>query len=255
MDGPDSTVAVIPARFGSTRFPGKVLARICGKTMIEHVWQRARRAGAVDRVIVATDDERVAREVESFGGEVVMTEADLRSGSDRIAVVTLRLDAGIILNVQADEPLVDPRTLDDLTRFIQEREDVRIATVLRPIRNPEELTAPSVVKAVPGEGGRVLYFSRSVIPFHAGPRSLTAEDLARLPFYAHLGLYAYRREALLAFTSLPESELERRESLEQMRALENGMDIHAIVRDVVTIGVDLPSHIALVEEELRKAGD
>jgi 3-deoxy-manno-octulosonate cytidylyltransferase (CMP-KDO synthetase) len=247
-----SVVAVIPARYGSTRFPGKVLAKICGKSMIEYVWRRVSRAETVGRVIVATDDERVAREVGSFGGHVAMTRADLRSGSDRVAEVARDLDARIVLNVQADEPLIDPRTLDDLVRFVLGREEVGIATVLRPIRKPEELLAPSVVKAAWGENGRVLYFSRSPIPFHPDPGSLTEEDLVSPPFFAHLGVYAYRKQALLRFTSLPESDLERRESLEQLRALAHGLDIFAIVRDVVTIGVDLPSHVPLVEEALRR---
>lgn len=245
------TVAVIPARYGSTRFPGKVLATISGRSMIEHVWQRVRRAETVGRIIVATDDERVADEVRRFGGEVAMTGRDLRSGSDRVAVVAVGLRARFILNVQADEPLIDPRILDDLVRFMQPREEAGIATVLRPIRKTEELLAPSVVKAVVGSDGRVLYFSRSLVPFHPDPRSLSQGELAGLLFFAHVGIYAYRRDTLLRFAALPESDLERRESLEQLRALEHGMGIFAIVRDVMTIAVDLPSHIGLVEDALR----
>jgi len=245
-------LAVIPARYGSTRFPGKALARICGRTMIEHVWLKATGASLVDKVLVATDDERIAGEVERFGGEAVMTPTDIRSGSDRVGRVVRDMDASVIINIQGDEPLIESVTIDGLTAFMMKNEQAEIGTVLRPVSDPRELTDPNVVKAVLARDGRVLYFSRSLIPYHSDPATLEPRDLGEVKFHAHVGMYAFRKEALLRFISMPASDLEKRESLEQLRALENGMAVYAIVREVDSVGVDHPSQIALVEELMKR---
>ncbi len=250
----NDVVIVIPARYGSTRFPGKVLAPILGRPMIEHVWRRARRSRLAGRVLVAADDERVAECVRAFGGEFVMTPAGIPSGTDRVARAVRDTDAGVIVNVQGDEPLIDPALIDDLASFMRDDENIEMATVLRTIDDPREIGAPSVVKAVMSAGGRVLYFSRSPIPHHPRPEILTPEELEEIPYLAHVGMYAYRKEVLLALASLPPSDLERRESLEQLRALENGIGIHALVRRVRIASVDLPEHIPLVEDLMRGTG-
>lgn len=255
MPDEGEVVVVIPARYDSRRFPGKVLARICGRSMIEHVWRSVSAARNIDSVLVATDDERIAREVKNFGGSVVMTDKSIPSGSDRVAVVARSSGASIIVNVQADEPLTEPESIDDLILFMHREKRAEIATVVRPIKDPRELFDSNVVKAVIASGGRVLYFSRSLIPYHESPERLTRKMLKEDKFYAHAGIYAYRREALLRLTSLTPSFLEVRESLEQLRALENGMSVYAIVRDVNSIGVDLPTHIPIVEKRLRERGD
>jgi 3-deoxy-manno-octulosonate cytidylyltransferase (CMP-KDO synthetase) len=252
MVNKNRVLAVIPARYGSSRFPGKVLAKICGRTMIEHVWLRAANADRVDRLVVATDDERISREVERFGGEVVITSPEIRSGSDRVAAVARDIDASVIINIQGDEPLTESATIDCLADFMLENEHVDVGTVVRPVSDPGELKDPNVVKAVLAMDGRVLYFSRSLIPFHADPASLEPRDLGETIFHSHVGIYAYRKEALLRLTSLPVSALEIRESLEQLRALENGMTIYAIIRNVESLGVDHPSQVALVEKLMKK---
>jgi len=252
MVNKNRVLAVIPARYGSSRFPGKALAKICGRTMIEHVWLRAAGADRVDRVLVATDDERIKREVERFGGEVVKTSRDIRSGSDRVAVVARDIDATLIVNIQGDEPLTEPATIDCLIEFMLKNEHAEVGTVVRPVDDPGELKDPNVVKAVLAMDGRVLYFSRSLIPYHADPASLEPRDLGETIFHSHVGIYAYRKETLLRLTSLPISALETRESLEQLRALENGMTIYAIIRNVESLGVDHPSQIALVEKLMKK---
>jgi len=250
---PDEKIAVvIPARYGSMRFPGKVLARISGKCMIQHVWESAMKARNVGRVIIATDDERIIREIERFGGESVLTGKDIASGTDRVAVVAQNIDAEIIINVQSDEPLLEPETIENLALFFRGEKRADIGTVVRPVRDNLELTDPNVVKAVLNTDRKVLYFSRSLIPHHPDPVSLSTDDLHRFRFYAHVGIYAYRRQALFRLASLSRSDLEVRESLEQLRALENGLEIYAVERDICSVGVDHPSKIPIVEELLAK---
>ena len=228
-------VAMIPARFGSTRLPGKPLSDINGKPMIQHVHERVRRARRPDRVLVATDDERIAAVVRGFGGEVVMTSPDHATGTDRLAEAARGTDAEIVINVQGDEPLVDPDGIDAAVEAVARDPGLDISTLSLPLRDLEEMLSPSVVKVVSDARGLALYFSRSPIPlvregasdFRAAAAAAVARGLAR----KHVGLYVYRRSSLLRFAALPPSPLEMAEGLEQLRALENGMRIRVVERE------------------------
>jgi len=238
--------AVIPARYGSTRFPGKVLAPLGGKPIVQWVWESAVRSKA-DIVIVATDDERVKKAVEGFGGKAVMTSPDHPSGSDRIWEAAKDLDAGIIVNVQGDEPLIPPELIDSLIKAMAWKPAPDMATVAVPCPRDEFKDNPNMVKAVVGADGFALYFSRAMIPYlREGGTDTTA--------FRHWGIYAYRREALERFVSLPESRLERCEKLEQLRALENGMRIKVVKTNLQSIGVDTPEDLEKAVEFLEKAG-
>jgi 3-deoxy-manno-octulosonate cytidylyltransferase (CMP-KDO synthetase) len=229
-------VAMIPARFGSTRLPGKPLSDIHGKPMIQHVHDRVRRARRPDRVLVATDDERIAAVVRGFGGEVVMTSRDHATGTDRLAEAALCTDAEIVINVQGDEPLVDPDGIDAAVDGLTRDPGLDMATLSLPLRELAEMLSPSVVKVVCDANGDALYFSRSPIPLvrqgssadlRAAATAAVAQGLAR----KHVGLYVYRREALLRFAALAPTALEVAEGLEQLRALQNGMRIRVVERD------------------------
>jgi 3-deoxy-manno-octulosonate cytidylyltransferase (CMP-KDO synthetase) len=236
---PQQIVAVIPARFGSTRFPGKPLADIDGRSMIEHVYRRAAACPLVSRVIVATDDLRIATTVAGFGGNVRLTRADHRTGTDRLAEVAAALDCDIIVNIQGDEPLLDSRAIAEaVTPFTDA--SVQITTLYRRIDNPAELSDPNVVKVVLDRAGFALYFSRASIPHARDPRG------GWPPLYKHVGLYAYRRSALLVVAALDQTPLERAESLEQLRALEHGIRIKAVETAYDSIGVDTPEDLAQV---------
>ncbi|MBI2832927.1 MAG: 3-deoxy-manno-octulosonate cytidylyltransferase [Acidobacteria bacterium] len=232
-----SVVVVIPARYESTRLPGKPLAEIDGRPMIEHVYRRAAAAPSVDRVIVATDDARVRRAVEAFGGNARMTSPAHRSGTDRLAEVAEDLDCDLIVNVQGDEPLIDPGMIEEAIRPFGSDATLMMATVRRPIDRAEDLDDPNVVKVVTDCDGYALYFSRSPIPFNRD---------ARPPAYKHIGLYVYRREFLLAFARLEPTPLEQVESLEQLRALEHGFRIKAVETLHDSIGVDTPEDLKRV---------
>ena len=232
-------VAVIPARHGSTRLPGKPLAVLCGKPMVQHVHQRCLASAAFSRVLVATDDERIASAVKGFGGEAVMTSARCASGTDRVAEVAAGLpEVPWFVNVQGDEPLVHPDALRSIALALAEP-GVELATLVRPL-DPEERQDPSVVKVVLGRSMDALYFSRADIPFEREPGQ------GHPPRYAHLGLYAYTREALLQLSRLPPSPLEESERLEQLRALECGIRIRCAVTLHRSFGIDTP-------EDLRRA--
>jgi 3-deoxy-manno-octulosonate cytidylyltransferase (CMP-KDO synthetase) len=232
-------IAVIPARFASSRFPGKPLARIGDRTMVEHVWRRCQESGAFSEVLVATDDVRIARAVESFGGTVVMTSERCASGTDRVAeVARARPDCPVWVNVQGDEPLVAPEALAALAGLLQEP-GVQMATLVRPLRE-EERTVPQVVKAVLARSGEALYFSRADVPF-------VRQGGVAPPRWAHLGLYGYRREVLLALARLPPSPLEQAELLEQLRALEAGIRIRCAPVDDVSVAVDTPEDLVRAE--------
>jgi 3-deoxy-manno-octulosonate cytidylyltransferase (CMP-KDO synthetase) len=219
-----TAVAIIPARYHSTRLPGKVLALIGGRPMICHVAERAGQARGLAGVIVATDDARVAAAVADTGARVVMTRADHPSGTDRLAEVARELAAEIVVNVQGDLPLLDPRMVEQLVARLGAEPDLPMGTLATPIRDEEEWRSPHVVKVVVGADGRALYFSRSPIP-HDRDRSRGAAE----PFGArHIGMYAYRRPVLLRLAALPPSPLERRERLEQLRALEHGIAIGVV---------------------------
>jgi 3-deoxy-manno-octulosonate cytidylyltransferase (CMP-KDO synthetase) len=242
-------LAVIPARYASTRLPGKPLISIAGKPMIERVWERARQASRVSRVIVATDDERIAKAVKSFGGEAVLTRADHRSGTERVAEVAVaHPDAEILVNVQGDMPLIDPAAIDAGIEAVHGEEDVKLGTLAVPIGNPAEIMDPNVVKTVLDFDGNALYFSRAPIPWvrdRQGP--VHAKHLK------HVGLYVFRREALLDFATFPQGDLERIEQLEQLRWLENGYRIRVVETEYKTVEVDTPEDVRRAEQLLAGA--
>lgn len=238
------TIGVIPARFSSTRFEGKVLADLAGKPMVQHVWERAKEARLLNDLIIATDDQRVAKVVEGFGGKVMLTSVDQPSGTDRLAEVVNPIDVKIVVNIQGDEPLVHPTMIDELVRALSEDESVVMATIIKRITKKEELIDPNIVKVVVDRFGNALYFSRSPIPFEKG-------ELAKV-FYKHLGLYAYTKDFLFTFTNLPKSNLEAAESLEQLRALENNYKIKTIETKFETVGVDTPEDLERAKMFLNK---
>jgi 3-deoxy-manno-octulosonate cytidylyltransferase (CMP-KDO synthetase) len=229
-------VAIIPARFGSTRLPGKPLSDIHGQPMVQRVHERVRRASRIDRVLVATDDERIARVVEGFGGEAVLTSPHHASGTDRLAEAAAGLDADVIVNVQGDEPLIDPAIIDAVVEPFAHDPSLPMSTVSLPLRSLADMLSPTVVKVVTDDRGNALYFSRSPIPFvrdggppdaRAAAERAVAAGLAR----RHVGIYAYRKDALLRFAALPRSPLEDAEGLEQLRALAAGMAIRVVPRE------------------------
>jgi 3-deoxy-manno-octulosonate cytidylyltransferase (CMP-KDO synthetase) len=231
------TVAIIPARYGSERLPGKPLAEIAGKPMIVRVMEQASQAKLVHDVVVATDDERIATAVRAHGGKAVMTPADIRSGSDRIAFVARSLtDAAIIVNIQGDEPLIPPAMIDQAVRPLVDDPSIEVGTLVKRIATVEELHNPNLPKVVLGTNGDCLYFSRSPIPF--GRDISDAELIVAGSVYRHIGLYVFRREFLLRFASMEQTPLERTEKLEQLRILETGHRIHAEITEFDSIAVD-----------------
>ncbi len=242
---PDRAVVVIPSRMGAQRFPGKPLHPIAGIPLVVRVLRRAQRARRADAVLVATDDERIAAAVREAGGTAVMTSPELPSGTDRVRAAVAGTDATIVVNVQGDEPLMDPENVDRVIAYLAEHPEVPLATVAKPIDDPAAIADPNVVKVVRGDDGRALYFSRSPIPFRRN-----AEP--GLPTWKHLGLYGYRREALDTWTSLPPHPLERAESLEQLRALAAGLAMAVLPAVGDSIGVDTPADAEAVERILRQ---
>ena len=242
--------AIIPARYASTRFPGKSLALLGGKTVIERVYRQV--SEVIDEVYVATDDERIFRHVESFGGRAVMTSDHHRSGTDRIeeAVGKIGTQADIIINVQGDEPFIQPSQIATLCRQFDDP-TTQIATLGKPFTAMEAVENENSPKIVVDNNGFALYFSRSVIPFVRGIDR--REWLGKFPFLKHIGLYAYRREVLREVTQLPPSTLEQAESLEQLRWLQNGYRIRVGLTDVETIGIDTPDDLARAEAFITKA--
>ena len=243
------TFGIVPARFASTRFPGKPLALIAGQPLIQHVVEQCRKARSLHDVIVATDDERIREVAEKFC-RVEMTRSDHPSGSDRIAEVAQRCECDAVVNVQGDEPLIDPAVIDAVASALQQNEMSTAATL---IREAGEYDTSNVVKVVVSSAGRALYFSRRTIPYlrDAANRSIT-EQLAAFPFLKHLGIYGYKRETLLRLMKFPVSALEQAERLEQLRALENGIDIAVVKVEYNSIGVDVPEDVARVESLLRR---
>jgi 3-deoxy-manno-octulosonate cytidylyltransferase (CMP-KDO synthetase) len=251
-----SVVAIIPARYESTRLPGKPLAEIAGRPMIEHVWRRASAAN-VHGVIVATDSERVADAVRAFGGTAWMTRADHQTGTDRLAEVAAHLPCRIIVNVQGDEPLLDPAAIDAAVEPLRRDTSLPMSTLARPLHDAAEFASPHVVKVVTDLKRRALYFSRAPVPWlregdGAWPRVVHAGD-APLPVLGHIGLYAYRREVLLQLAGLPPTPLEQMERLEQLRALEHGIAIHVSVVDRGAAGVDTPEDLERVRQQMLAA--
>lgn len=245
---PTDILAVIPARFASSRFPGKPLATIAGRPMIQHVVERVRQSQSVSRVVVATDDAKIQKAVGDFGGEAVLTRQDHRCGTDRVAEVAAHISADAYVNVQGDEPLIDPGTIDALIAAMTEDDSVQIATACAAIGKPEDIMDPNIVKVVRDFDGNALYFSRAPIPW---VRDRNEQVAAR--HWKHLGLYAYRHDALIDFPTLPPGELERLEQLEQLRWLENDYRIRVVETEYDAISVDVPSDIERVEQTLRAA--
>jgi 3-deoxy-manno-octulosonate cytidylyltransferase (CMP-KDO synthetase) len=284
---PVKVLGIIPARYASTRFPGKPLALIAGKPLIQHVVERCRKAKALGEVIVATDDSRIADVVKKFC-RVEMTRADHPSGSDRIAEVAARCACDAVVNIQGDEPLIDPAVIDAVAGALAHDE---MSTAATRIRQPAELDNPNVVKVVVSAAGRALYFSRRTIPYlrdkvgqasslsseRAGASEIkdfhtdsaqylgrqdarptlaasgsVNEQLAAFPFLKHLGIYGYQRETLLRLVKFPVSPLEAAEKLEQLRALENGIQIAVVTVDYDSVGVDAPEDVEWVERFLKK---
>ena len=240
-------LGIIPARFASSRFPGKPLHLIAGQTLIQRVIERCQLAKSLREVIVATDDERIAEVARKFC-RVEMTRADHPSGSDRIAEVAARCACDAVVNIQGDEPLIDPAVIDAVATALVGAEMSTAATVIKSV---EDYDNPNVVKVVTDVAGRALYFSRRTIPFlrdHAVQS--TAAQLAAFPFLKHLGIYGYRRDALLRLVKFPQSPLEQAERLEQLRALENGIPIAVVRVDYDSVGVDVPADVERVERLL-----
>jgi len=240
-------VVVIPARYGSTRLPGKPLVSLAGKPMIQHVYERAGMAERADRVMVATDDERILKAVEAFGGEARMTRPDHRTGTERVAEVAAHIEGDVFVNVQGDEPLLDPVAIDVAVNALLEEPAASIATVATPIKTPADIMDPNIVKTVLDFDGNALYFSRAPIPW---VRDTAGKVLAR--HLKHLGLYAFQRDALLEYPTLPQGDLERVEQLEQLRWLENGWKIRVAEVEHDAVSVDVPEDVARVEKLLQK---
>ena len=255
-------VALIPARYGSTRFPGKPLALLRGKPMIQHVYEQTCQVQGLDHVFVATDDERIAQAVRTAGGDVVMTRADHPTGTDRLAEVAQDLQADIIVNVQGDLPFFPPAMVEDAVAALATAPAAAMATVKTPIHTVDEWHNPNVVKVVTDREGYALYFSRSPIPFDRGrteaqattqtaiPNKIPNEIPNKILGYRHIGLYVYRRDFLLTFTSLPPTSLEEAENLEQLRALEWGYKIRVTETERPTVEVDTPQDLRRAEEML-----
>jgi len=245
-----NVIGVIPARYGSTRLPGKSLVSLCGKPLVQWVFERARQAGRLDRLVVATDDLRIADAVKSFGGEAVMTREDHPSGTDRIAEAVTGLDADVIINIQGDEPLIDPGLIDRLAGELIDDPAWDMVTAVCPIHESADLQNPAVVKAVWAADGRALYFSRSLIPFPRDPNSLPDG----LQHWRHIGIYGYRRTFLEKLVRTPPCVLELTEKLEQLRALDIGGKIKIVTTKDAGLGVDTPDDVAKAEAALRYAG-
>ena len=241
-----NVVIVIPARYGSTRLPGKPLVQLAGKSMIQRVYEQAKQAKTCGRVIVATDDERIVNAVQGFGGEARMTRPDHRTGTERIAEVAAHTDGEVFVNVQGDEPLVDPAAIDTAVNSLLEEPKASIATVAVLIRTPADIMDPNVVKTVLDFEDHALYFSRAPIPW---VRDSAHKVHAR--HMKHLGLYVFQRDALLEYPTLPQGELERLEQLEQLRWMENGWKIRVAEVEHDAVSVDVPEDVARVEKLLQ----
>lgn len=245
-------IGVIPARWGSTRFPGKSLAPIAGKPLVQWVLERTRQAKRLSTVLVATDDQRIFDAVAKMGGEAVMTRSDHPSGTDRIAEAVRGRPADAVINIQGDEPLIDPALIDELAATMTRSDSWDMATAATPITDAADIASPSVVKVVTAQDGRALYFSRSVIPFirekdsgAAGPEAL---------YWRHIGIYAYRRAFLEKLVATPPCPLEMAEKLEQLRALAIGCRMKVLKTRDIGIGVDTPEDVKRAEAALRQAG-
>lgn len=236
---PHKILGVIPARFASSRFPGKALAVIAGKPMIQHVWERTSRSSSLSKIVIATDDDRIFEAAQSFGADVRMTRVSHASGTDRSAEVAASEDAGVVVNIQGDEPLIDPAAIDAAVACLMDSPGTPMGTLKKCIENADELSNPNVVKVITDLSGHAIYFSRSVIPYVRGEQTR---------HYKHVGLYVYRRDFLLGYSLMPPGPLEHAERLEQLRALENGYRIRVVETEYDSLGVDTPEDLERVSK-------
>lgn len=236
-------IGVIPARYGSSRFEGKVLADIHGKPMLQWVWEAAKKARVLDEVIIACDDRRIEEAVQSFGGKAVFTSKEHPSGTDRICEVVNPLEVKVVVNIQADEPLIEPVMIENVARPLLDTPQLNMATLMKEIDDPQEIADPNVVKVLTDKNGLALYFSRAGIPYRR-------DKSGEVTYYKHIGLYAYTKDFLFIFKNLPESTLERIEKLEQLRVLEQGFRIKVIETKISTVGVDTPADLEKVKKIL-----
>jgi 3-deoxy-manno-octulosonate cytidylyltransferase (CMP-KDO synthetase) len=239
-------VGIIPARWSSTRFPGKPLYYIAGKPLLRHVLERCLHASALDSVIIATDDMRIANAAFNWGAEIALTSPRHHSGTDRVAEVAKKAtEFAYIINIQGDEPLVDPRLINRLVSKLRSNRKIDIVTAAHPFPDPAEAASPHQVKVVVDRAGRALYFSRATVPY--------ARNFSETRYLRHQGIYGFRREALLQFVKWKSAPLERAESLEQLRALENGVKVHVLVTKHGSPGVDTPEDAMALEQKLARA--
>ena len=242
-------VGVIPSRYASHRLPAKPLVDLCGKPMVQRVYEQAKKSRLLDRVVIATDDVRIEEAVKRFGGDVMLTSQDIASGSDRVAAVALHMAGDIFVNIQGDEPLIAPEMIDQGIRLLLDDTSAPVGTLIKQISLQEELLNPNIVKVVLSHDGYALYFSRSIVPYVRGEED-TRQWLARHTFYKHIGLYIFRREFLLQYAQLPVSQLEMAEKLEQLRILEAGYKIKTGITTYESIPIDTPEDVARVVEIL-----
>lgn len=239
--------AMIPARYGATRFPAKLMQDLCGKPVIVHTYQRVADTNLFDQVYVVTDDDRIENAIHEVGGKVIRSQKEHNSGSDRLAEASKDLEVDIIVNVQGDEPFTDKENLQKVIDIFanDSQKNIAVASLMERITHPDDIANPNNVKVVVNKFNEALYFSRSVIPF---PRDTNT----KVPYYKHIGIYAYRKDALQQFTQLPPSLLEETEKLEQLRYLENGFKIRLAVTDIPTIGIDTPEDLEKARQRLSK---
>ena len=243
----NQTAVIIPARYGSSRLEGKPLLKACNKPIIQWVWEKAKSCPKIDRVIVATDDERIFNACKEFSAEVEMTSTEHKSGSDRIAEVAKRHpEIGYIINLQGDEPLIEQANIELVRKGVVEDESADISTLVREIKDEVEVNNPNLVKCVFDLNGYAMYFSRSKIPFERGVNF--GDGNGKWKFYGHLGIYGYKKEALFKMTSLPQAPYEMAEKLEQLRALQNGMKIKVAVVENIPVGIDTPEDFERFKE-------
>ena len=240
-------IAMIPARYGATRFPAKLMQDLCGKPVIVHTYQRVADTNLFDQVYVVTDDDRIEKAIREVGGSVIRSQKQHNSGSDRLAEASKNLEVDIIVNVQGDEPFTDKENLQKVIDIFANdpQKNIAVASLMERITNPDDIANPNNVKVVVNKFNEALYFSRSVIPFPRDPNTA-------VPYYKHIGIYAYRKDALQQFTQLPPSQLEETEKLEQLRYLENGFKIRLALTHIPTIGIDTPEDLEKARKYLSK---
>jgi len=251
MSAKPIVIGVIPSRYASQRLPAKPLVDLCGKPMVQRVYEQAKKSRLLDRVVVATDDVRIKETVHRFGGEVMLTPHDIASGSDRVATVASQLAGDIFVNIQGDEPLIAPEMIDQGVQLLLDDSSTSVGTLIKQISSQEELLNPNVVKVVLNNSGYAIYFSRSVIPYMRGEAD-ERRWLERHTFYKHIGLYVFRRKFLLQYAQLPISNLEKAEKLEQLRILEAGYKIKAGLTTYESIPIDTPEDVANVVAILQQ---